>query len=85
MLFNAHDFFLPFKSTASVALFSDFKSESGYFVQMVCISAILSEDTTDFIVLRGSTSTGSRSYIKYSDIKHIVVTLEFTIFLEYKD
>lgn len=62
MLFNTHDFFLPFKPTASVALFYDFKSESGYFVWMVCISLILSEGTIDFIALRGSASTGSRGY-----------------------
>lgn len=58
-----NDRFLPFKSTASVALFYDFNSESGYFFWMVCISVILSEGTTDFIALRGSTSTGSRGYI----------------------
>lgn len=48
---------------------------------MVCISGILSEGTTDFIALRGSGSTGSRGYNKYSDIKHILETVEFTIFV----
>lgn len=49
---------------------------------MVCISVILSEVTTDFIALRGSASTGSRGCNKYSDIKHILVTLELTIFFK---
>lgn len=49
---------------------------------MVCISVILSEVKTDFIAFRGSASIGSRGYNKYSDIKHILVTLEFTIFFK---
>lgn len=57
-------------------------SQSGYFVWMVCVSVILSEVKTDFIAFRGSASIGSRGYNKYSDIKHILVTLEFTIFFK---